>query len=109
MIGEKQLAALPEGAVIINVGRGSVIDQAALTRELASGRLYAGLDVFEQEPPAEDDPVWELENLVMTPHTAGNMTLPYTVQRIVELFLEDLENYCAGRTPARLVDREAGY
>jgi len=109
MIGEKQLAALPEGAVIINVGRGSVIDQAALTRELANGRLYAGLDVFEQEPPAEDDPVWELENLVMTPHTAGNMTLPYTVQRIVELFLEDLENYCAGRKPARLVDREAGY
>jgi len=45
----------------------------------------------------------------MTPHTAGNMTLPYTVQRIVELFLEDLENYCAGRKPARLVDREAGY
>ena len=109
MIGEKQLAALPDCAVVINVGRGSVIDQAALARELAKGRLYAGLDVFEQEPPEEDDPVWKLENLVMTPHTAGNMTLPYTVQRIVELFLEDLENYCAGRTPERLVDREAGY
>ena len=45
----------------------------------------------------------------MTPHTAGNMTLAYTVQRIVELFLEDLENYCAGRPLARLVDRKAGY
>ena len=109
MFGEKQLALLPDGAVIINVGRGSVIDQQALVKELQHKRLYAGLDVFEQEPPAQDDPVWDLENLLITPHTAGNMTLRHTVNRIVELFLEDLENYCAGRTPERLVDRNAGY
>ncbi len=109
LLGEKQLALLPDGAVVINVGRGSVVDQKALVKELEKGRLYAGLDVFEREPPAEQDPVWDLENLVMTPHTAGNMTLTYTVQRIVELFLEDLENYCAGRPLARLVDRKRGY
>ena len=109
MVGEKQLALLPDGAVIINVGRGSVVDQDALVRELKAGRLHAGLDVFEQEPPAPDDPVWELPNLLITPHTAGNMTLAHTVNRIAEMFLEDFESYCAGKKPARLVDRERGY
>ena len=108
-LGEKQLSLLPDGAVVINVGRGSVIDQAALVRELRCGRLYAGLDVFEQEPPAGDDPAWELLNLVITPHTAGNMKLEYTVSRIVELFLEDLDNYCTGRPLKRLVSRAKGY
>ena len=109
MLGEKQLALLPDGAVVINVGRGSVIDQEALIRELKNGRLLAGLDVFEKEPLGRDDPVWETPNLLITPHTAGNMTLAYTVERIVEMFLEDLGNYCAGRPLAHLVDRERGY
>lgn len=108
-IGRAQLALLPDGAVIVNVGRGSVIDQPALVRELQSGRLYAALDVFEQEPPAKDDPLWEIPNLLITPHTAGNMTLAYTVNRIVDLFLEDLDRYCAGEKPTRLIDRNRGY
>ena len=109
LVGERQLSLLPDKAVIINVGRGMVMDQAALVRELKSGRLFAGLDVFEQEPPAKDDPVWELRNLLITPHTAGNMTLAYTVTRIVEMFLEDLDRYCAGEPLRHLVDRQLGY
>ena len=109
MVGERQLALLPDGAVIINVGRGSVIDQEALIRELKSGRLQAGLDVFEKEPLEKDNPVWELPNLLITPHTAGNMTLAHTVNRIVEMFLEDLDAYCAGQMPKRLIDRTRGY
>ena len=109
MLGAKQLALLPDGAVVINVGRGSVIDQDALIRELESGRLSASLDVFEQEPLEKDDPVWETPNLLITPHTAGNMTLAYTVEKIVEQFLEDLDNYCAGRPLKHLVDRTKGY
>ena len=109
MVGERQLSLLPDGAVIINVGRGSVIDQEALIRELKSGRLQAGLDVFEKEPLEKDNPVWELPNLLITPHTAGNMTLAHTVNRIVEMFLEDLDAYCAGQTPKRLIDRTRGY
>ena len=109
MLGEKQLALLPDGAVIINVGRGTVIDQEALIAELKNGRLFAGLDVFEKEPLGKDDPVWETPNLLITPHTAGNMTLAHTVERIVEMFLEDLDNYCAGRPLRRLVDRNRGY
>lgn len=109
MVGAKQLALLPDGAVIINVGRGSVIDQEALIRELKAGRLFAGLDVFEKEPPEKDDPVWETPNLLITPHTAGNMTLAYTVEKTVEQFLENLDNYCAGKPMKHLVDREKGY
>lgn len=109
MLGAKQLALLPDGAAVINVGRGSVIDQEALIQELKNGRLFAGLDVFEQEPLEKDDPVWETPNLLITPHTAGNMTLAYTVEKIVEQFLEDLDNYCAGRPLKHLVDRERGY
>ena len=95
--------------MIINVGRGSVVDQNALIRELESGRLYAGLDVFEHEPLQPDDPVWNTRNLLITPHIAGNMTLEHTVKRIVEQFLEDLDNYCNGKPLMHLVDRTRGY
>ena len=109
IISEKQLKRLPDDAVIINVGRGSVIDQQALEAELRSGRLYAGLDVFEEEPVPPDSSLWTCPRLIMTSHVAGDTTLPHTVDRIVELFLTDFENYCAGRPLTQLVDREIGY
>ena len=105
----RRLAMLPDGAIIVNVGRGSAIEQTALERELQSGRLYAALDVFEQEPIPAEDTIWESPHLLITPHTAGNMTLPYTLDRIVDLFLEDLENYMQGRPLKRRVDLERGY
>ena len=109
MISEKQLQLLPDEAVIINVGRGSVIDQNALENELKKGRLYAGLDVFETEPIPSGSSLWKCPRLIITPHVAGDTTLPYTLKRIVELFLEDFENYCNGRPLASLVDRQIGY
>ena len=109
MLDTRRLAMLPDHALIVNVGRGAVIDQQALESELRSGRLLAALDVFEQEPLPDDDPLWTCPNLLITPHIAGNMTLPYTRRRIVELFLEDFENYCAGKPLARQVDLQRGY
>ena len=109
MLDARRLALLPDDALVVNVGRGMVIDQPALERELRAGRLYAALDVFEQEPLPADDPLWDCPHLLITPHVAGNMTLPYTMDRIVELFLEDFENYCAGRPLARQVSLERGY
>ena len=109
MLGAEQLALLPDGAVIINVGRGTVIDQEALFRELEKGRLFAGLDVFEHEPLEKDDPAWEMPNLLITPHTAGNNTLAHTVEKIVEQFIEDLERYCNGEKMKHIVDRTRGY
>ena len=109
LLDARRLALLPAGALVVNVGRGSVIDQDALVAELRAGRLSAALDVFETEPIPPDDPVWDCPNLLITPHVAGNMTLPYTRERIVDLFLEDFENYCAGRPLARRVDPQRGY
>ena len=109
LLDARRLALLPEGAAVVNVGRGSAVDQAALERELRAGRLCAALDVFEQEPLPRDHSLWTCPNLLITPHVAGNMTLPYTVDRIVELFLEDFENYCAGRPLCRRVDLKRGY
>ena len=109
MIAERQLELLPDEAVLINVGRGAVVDQAALEAELRGGRLYAGLDVFETEPIPPESTLWSAPRLIITPHVAGHTTLPHTLERIVELFLEDLENYCAGRPLIRLVDRNVGY
>ena len=89
MMDAHRLALLPDSALIVNVGRGTIIDQEALKKELSDGRLYAALDVFEREPVPADDTLWECPNLLMLPHVAGNMTLPYTKDRIVALFLED--------------------
>ncbi|MBR6323299.1 MAG: D-2-hydroxyacid dehydrogenase [Lachnospiraceae bacterium] len=105
----KMLALLPDGAIIVNVGRGSSIDEAALLPELQAGRLFAALDVFEKEPLPQDSPLYEAPNLLITPHVSGNMTLPYTLQRITDLFLEDFERYAKGETPERAVDMERGY
>ena len=109
MIGERQLRLLPDEAVLVNVGRGSVVDQAALEKELRGGRLHAALDVFETEPVPRESSLWNCPRLLITPHVAGDTTLPYTLRRIVELFLEDFENYCSGRPLVRTVDRGTGY
>ena len=80
-----------------------------LWRDREGTRLFAGLDVFEQEPLPAEDPVWDLPNLVITPHAAGNMALSHTVDRIVEMFLEDLDNFAAHRPLKHTVDRCKGY
>lgn len=101
-----RLALLPDDAFLVNVGRGSALDQRALAERLRAGHLAgAALDVFQQEPVPPEDPLWDTPRLLMTPHVAGNVSLPYTVDRIVDLFLEDFENYCAGRPLKRQVDR----
>lgn len=110
LMSEARLKMMPKDSFLVNVGRGNAIDQKALERLLCAGH-FAGvaLDVFEREPLPKDDSLWRSPRLLLTPHIAGNMTLEYTVERIVELFLEDFENYCAGRPLKRLVDRTIGY
>lgn len=106
----RRLALLPKDAFLINVGRGSAIDEAALLSLMRSGHLAgAALDVFEREPLPANSPMWDCPRLLITTHVAGNMTLEYTVDRIVSMFIEDLGNFCAGRPLAHLVDREKGY
>ena len=110
LLNGKRLGLLPRDAYLVNVGRGSAIDQRALEALLRSGHLAgAALDVFEEEPLPRDSGLWDCPRLLVTPHVAGNMTLAYTVDRIIDQFLEDFENYCAGRPLAHLVDRKTGY
>jgi len=72
VVDTELLAALPDGAVVINAGRGPLVDPAALLAELQSGRLRAALDVTEPEPLAADDPLWDAPGLLLTPHVGGS-------------------------------------
>lgn len=110
ILSRERMALMPEGAYIVNVGRGSAIDEDALADNLESGHLAgAALDVFQTEPLPADNRLWKTKNLLITPHVAGNMTLPYTKDKNVNMFLEDLRNYKEGRPLRYLVDRSLGY
>ncbi len=106
----RRIAMLPEGAVIVNVGRGNSLDQYAVRDALNEGRLAgAAIDVFVEEPIPQDDPLWGTKNLIITPHIAGNLTLRHTALKNARMFCEDLDNYAAGRPLKHLVDRKRGY
>lgn len=110
ILSRERLALLPESAYIVNVGRGTAIDQEALIDALNSGRLAgAALDVVVPEPLPADHPLRGAKNLLLTPHVAGNTTLGYTCDKNVQMFCADLANYAAGRPLTNLVDRKKGY
>ncbi len=75
MVDEEMLSLLPDGALVVNVSRGSVVESAALEAELVSGRLRAALDVTEPEPLPRESPLWHLPNVLVTPHVAGDSDL----------------------------------
>ena len=107
---EDKLPSEFELAEMLNVGRGTAVDQEALIEALNGGRLAgAALDVMDPEPLPPDHPLWSAKNLILTPHVSGNMTLGYTCDRNVEMFCEDLQNYAQGRPLSHLVDRVRGY
>ena len=93
MIDGELLGRLGDGAVLINTARGSIIDEGALVDELATGRIFAFLDVTDPEPPAPDSPLRHLENVVVTPHIAGCIE---NCHRMGELAVEEVRRYLAG-------------
>ncbi len=110
ILSREKLGLLPKGAYIVNVGRGSAIDEDALADLLDSGYLGgAALDVFCTEPLPKESRLWKTKNLLITPHVAGNLTLDFTLDRNAEMFCEDLLNYANGRPLKNLVDRKKGY
>ena len=107
ILSRERIALLPPDAIVVNVGRGTAVDQDALMEALNAGRIAgAALDVMVPEPLPADHPLWETKNLLLTTHISGNMSLGLTCDLDVELFCEDLENYAAGRPLERLVDRK---
>ncbi len=92
LLGADRIALLPPGALVCNVGRGNAVDEPALVEALSSGHLGgAGLDVFAQEPLPVDSPLWEMENVIVTPHNSG-FTNTYG-ERLWRLFLDNLRRY----------------
>ena len=105
-----RIALLPKDAYVINVGRGTAVEQEPLIEALNSGRIAgAALDVMDPEPLPADHPLWSAKNLILTPHVSGNMTLGYTCDTNVAMFCEDLKNYAAGKPLNGFVDRVKGY
>ncbi|WP_324645076.1 2-hydroxyacid dehydrogenase [Pseudarthrobacter sp. LT1] len=103
LVGRDVLAALPNGALVVNVGRGAVVDTDALTREVASGRLQCAIDVVDPEPLPAGHPLWSAENALITPHIGGNASA--FEPRILKLLKRQLEALAAGETPANLVQQ----
>lgn len=110
VMSRERIALLPPQAVVINVGRGTAVDQEALAEALNQERIAgAALDVFVPEPLPKEHFLWKTKNLLITPHVAGNMSLGYTRDKDVDMFCEDLDNFAAGRTLLHLVNRKLGY
>lgn len=101
--------AMKDGAFFVNMGRGPSVNTEALIEALKSGHLAgAGLDVFEQEPLPSEHPLWGMDNVIITPHTAGD-TVHYT-ERVLDIFLENLKAYRQGEAlPRNVIDYEKAY
>ena len=110
ILNRERIALLPRSAYVVNVGRGTAVEQEPLIEALNGGRLAgAALDVMDPEPLPPDHPLWEAKNLILTPHVSGNMTLGYTCDVNVEMFCADLLRYGRGEPLKNLVDRTRGY
>ena len=108
MIGQAELAAMKPDGWLINIARGAIVDEAALIEALRERRIGgACLDVFTEEPLPADSPLWDLPNVIITPHAAWSA--PGLDEREIELFLENLRRYVAGEPLLNVVDKDAGY
>ncbi len=108
LIDEAALRAMKPDAVLINISRGDIVDEQALIRALRDGWIGgAALDVFEQEPLPAESPLWDMENVLITPHMSGNT--PRYFELVIELFCRSLRRVLDGGRPLTVVNVEAGY
>jgi phosphoglycerate dehydrogenase-like enzyme len=108
LVGREAIAAMKRTAVLVNVGRGPVVDETALVEALEQGRIRgAALDVFETEPLPAGHPFWRLPNLLLSPHCADHV--PGWVDEAMRVFLRQLERFRRGEPLLSVVDKAAGY
>lgn len=108
LVGEAEFARMKPGAVVLNVGRGPVIDEAAMVAALREGRIRgAALDVFDKEPLPADHPLWSMENVLLSPHCADH-TATWT-DEAMQFWLENLRRFQHGEPLMNLVDKQSGY
>jgi len=105
LLGEKELGLMKEGAVLFNIGRGKTIDEKALLNVLKAKRIKAVLDVFEDEPLPKESELWNLKNVIITPHVSG-INIP---EEICEEFVRNYDRWVKGEPLIGLVDRQKGY
>jgi phosphoglycerate dehydrogenase-like enzyme len=105
LLGEEELNLIKDGAILFNIGRGTVIDERALTKVLKDGKIRAVLDVFKDEPLSPGSELWNLENVIITPHVSG-INIP---EEICEEFVRNYRRWIKGKTLVGLVDRNKGY
>lgn len=99
---------MKQSAILINVTRGQIVDGPALTQALEEGLIAAaGLDVTPEEPLPSDSPLWNMDNVIVTPHTSGGS--PARVDRLVKLFCENLRRFLAGEPLLSVIDKRKGY
>jgi phosphoglycerate dehydrogenase-like enzyme len=110
MFGEKEFNLMKTSSFLINIGRGEIVVESDLIAALQEGKIAgAGLDVFEKEPLGEDSPLWNLENVIITPHTSGS-TENYNKRVLENILIPNLRTYISGETPSiNLVDYKKGY
>ncbi|AGB15878.1 phosphoglycerate dehydrogenase-like oxidoreductase [Halovivax ruber XH-70] len=103
LIDRSAMRTMPRDAVVVNIARGDVVDEEALVESLQQGRLAgAALDVFSTEPLPDDSPLWDLPNVLVTPHVSGST--PHYYDRVAEIFIENYDHFVAG-TPEEMRNR----
>jgi phosphoglycerate dehydrogenase-like enzyme len=108
LIGEKELRAMKPAAFLVNIGRGSTIDETALVRALREKWIAgAGLDIFQREPLPTESPLWGLPNVIVTPHMSGNMD-DY-MDKASAIFCDNLGRYLSGKRLRNVVNKKLGY
>ena len=104
LMNADRIARMKDDAILLSAGRGSVLDQDALVQAMKTGKLWgAALDVTDPEPLPKDSPLWDVPDLLLTPHVAGGMRLEITRRRCVEMAQENLRRYLAGEPLKNLV------
>jgi phosphoglycerate dehydrogenase-like enzyme len=108
MVGEEEFMCMKPTAYLINIARGGIVDQEALIKALTAKEIAgAGIDVTEPEPLPKGNPLWQMENVIITPHIAGQS--PYSGRRLMKLLCENLRRFTAGEPLLNTVDKKLGY
>jgi phosphoglycerate dehydrogenase-like enzyme len=108
LIGETEIAAMRQTSILLNIGRGPVIDENALVRALEAKKISgAALDVFTTEPLPPDHPFWKMSNVLLSPHTADRVE--GFLGPAMECFIENFNRFSEGVPLLNVVDKDAGY
>ena len=109
ILDARRIGLLKDGAIVLNVGRGSAIDLDALADAIALRGIRAGLDVTDPEPLPPEHRLWKLENALITPHVSGYFHLPETLNRMVHIAAENIARLREGKPYLNAVDLSTGY